>query len=694
MEWALRTLNANKGLSYDKGRSRTKAERFGYTLPSSLLRFRTQHIGFAASRLRTHLEANETCRSTYACRRRFNANIDQIPSFLAPRWKRFYPPRTLVVLLRPAGSYSRRTQRIRLAQRLQLDRSVTSGRIGLIGMRRLLVGVLTWCLWSALAIGSAQPGLAQVSPAGEQSLEGRRVASLEVYFDGSQPEQLEMVVAAEKFAEERGGIRVRRYDLDRGHGTEEARTVAQQRLEKIAAAGRLVQPQLPLWYGANTILHAMPNRDELTRRLEKAFRIDIYVRAGCSRCAEAKKFVAEIRSQYPAFEFHYRDIGVDTAARDALNQLVARYRRAATSTPVFHLFNQMVVGFDGPRSSGTRLTELLDKWTAPEPSKSGAPPTAPPDSGDDSGSIRALFRLGPNALGTLGLCVGSTYTRVHYVSVGRQDALPIPDAVPPHDQLPFPDEPALEPDVPPTIELPWMGRVAVGDWGMPAFTLIVGLVDGFNPCAMWVLLFLLSILVNLHSRRRILLVAGTFVLVSGAVYFAFMAAWLNVFLLVGYLRPVQISLAVIAILVGAIHIKDFFAFHQGPSLSIPESAKPGIYQRVRAIVSAENLLGAMIGVCILALLVNVVELLCTAGLPALYTQILTQHDYSRWENYGYLVLYNIAYMFDDGLMVAAVVLTLEKTKMQEHHGRWLKLISGIAIATLGVLMLFRPEWLF
>ena len=560
--------------------------------------------------------------------------------------------------------------------------------------RQLIGPLITWCLFGTLPILSASPRLAQIDTNQERPPESLRVAALEVYFDGSQPGQLELVAAAEKFADERGGVRVRRYDLDPDSGTEEARTAARERLEKIAAAGRLVQPQLPLWYGSNTILHAMPNGEELTRRLEKAFRIDVYTRPGCSRCAEAKKFVATIRNKYPAFEFRYLDIAGDTAARDALNQLVARYQRAATSTPVFHLFNQMVVGFDGPRSTGKRLTELLDQWTAPEQSQPDKPPPTSRDAGDQSGSTRAWFRLGLYVPPPIWGCLLSTCTYVHYLSAALQDELPIPDAVPLPDQLPLPGESEMESNGPQTIELPWMGRIAVRDWGMPAFTVIVGLVDGFNPCAMWVLLFLLSILVNLHSRSRILLVAGTFVLVSGAVYFAFMAAWLNVFLLVGYLRPVQICLAVIAILVGAIHIKDFFAFKQGISLSIPESAKPGIYQRVRAIVNAENLWGAMIGVCILALLVNVVELLCTAGLPALYTQILTQHDYPRWENYGYLFLYNVAYMFDDGLMVAAVVLTLEKTKMQEHHGRWLKLISGLAIAALGVLMLFRPDWLF
>ncbi|NIL97251.1 MAG: hypothetical protein GTO53_06650 [Planctomycetales bacterium] len=229
--------------------------------------------------------------------------------------------------------------------------------------------------------------------------------------------------------------------------------------------------------------------------------------------------------------------------------------------------------------------------------------------------------------------------------------------------------------------------------GLPALTLAVGLVDGFNPCAMWVLLFLLSLLVNLKDRWRILVIAGTFILISGLAYFAFMAAWLNVFLFVGYLRPIQIALGMIAIAVGSIHIKDFFAFHRGFSLSIPEAAKPGIYARTRRIITAENLVGALIGAAVLAVMVNVVELLCTAGLPALYTEILTMQNLPSWQNYAYLALYNVCYMFDDTLMVGMVVITLSRHKLQENQGRWLKLLSGVIITILGGIMIIKPELL-
>lgn len=136
----------------------------------------------------------------------------------------------------------------------------------------------------------------------------------------------------------------------------------------------------------------------------------------------------------------------------------------------------------------------------------------------------------------------------------------------------------------PTIQLPLVGPLDPSALGLPLFTIVLGLVDGFNPCATWVLLFVLSLLVHLESRARMLAVGGTFVLVSGLAYFAFMEAWLCFYLLVGVSRAVQVLLGLLAVAVGVVHIKEFVALGAGPSLSIPAAAKPGIVKRARAIL--------------------------------------------------------------------------------------------------------------
>jgi hypothetical protein len=225
------------------------------------------------------------------------------------------------------------------------------------------------------------------------------------------------------------------------------------------------------------------------------------------------------------------------------------------------------------------------------------------------------------------------------------------------------------------------------------FTVVIGLLDGFNPCVMWVLLFVLSLLVNLHDRVKMAVIGGTFVLVSGIVYFAFMAAWLNLFLLAGVSRVMEVLLGLIAGVVGTLNVKDAVAAGRGPSLAIPASARPGIYARVRAVVMAEHPGAALDGVIVLAVLVNVVELLCTAGFPAVYTRILTRHELPVWKYYGYLALYNVAYVLDDGLMLALAVVTLSRRKLQERAGRWLKLVSGSVMLGLGAVLIARPGWL-
>ena len=246
---------------------------------------------------------------------------------------------------------------------------------------------------------------------------------------------------------------------------------------------------------------------------------------------------------------------------------------------------------------------------------------------------------------------------------------------------------------PDAVESSLFGTLEASEIGLPLFTLALGLLDGFNPCAMWVLLFLLSLLVRLKDRRRMAMVAGTFVLASGAVYYAFMAAWLNVFLFVGMSEALRIGLAVLAMLIGFINVKDFFAFRRGVSLSIPESAKPGIYARARSILKAESLPASLAAVAVLAVVVNFVELLCTAGLPAIYTAVLTQHELTPLAHYGYLGLYILAYIADDALMVGTAVLALGSGKLDERSGRRLKLLSGAVMLALGLVMLLRPQWL-
>jgi hypothetical protein len=188
-----------------------------------------------------------------------------------------------------------------------------------------------------------------------------------------------------------------------------------------------------------------------------------------------------------------------------------------------------------------------------------------------------------------------------------------------------------------------------------------------------------------------LAIGGVFVAISGLMYFAFMAAWLNVFQLFGHLAWVTLAAGALAVFVGAVNVKDFFRFEQGLTLSIPESKKPDIFRRTRAILAADNLPAMLAATIVLAIAANFYELLCTAGFPMVYTRLLTLAELSPAARYGYLAAYNLIYVVPLAAIVAVFAGTLGARKLTEREGRLLKLMSGVMMLGLGALLLLAPE---
>ncbi|MBI4984185.1 MAG: glutaredoxin family protein [Rhodocyclales bacterium] len=357
--------------------------------------------------------------------------------------------------------------------------------------------------------------------------------------------------------------------------------------------------------------------------------IEIFVRAGCPHCAAAKDFLADLQRERPGLRVTESDVRRDPDALSRLGELSRRAGIAQPGVPTLRIGSDIIVGFDTPATTGAQIRAALDH-------------------GKPSATI-----------GSAATC-------------GIADATAC--------KAPPPDE---------AIELPFGGgSLTVADVGLPLFTVAIGLLDGFNPCSMWVLILMISVLATLGDRRRMAIVAGTFVAIQGIAYYAFMAAWLNLFLLIGLSRASEIAIALLAIAAGAINLKDFFAFGRGLTLSIPAAAKPGIYARLRTVLRAERLGPALAGVAILAVMVQLVELLCTSGFPALYTRILTLRQLDDTAYYGYLLLYNLMYMLDDVAILGIGVVTLSQRRLQEQEGRVLKLVAGGVMLGLGIYLLW------
>ena len=370
----------------------------------------------------------------------------------------------------------------------------------------------------------------------------------------------------------------------------------------------------------------------------------LFTRDGCGHCARARTWLETLAARRPALTVQFRDVVRDPSALAALEREARAEGLEVVAVPAVLARGRLFVGFDRQDTTDRRI----EAWLDGEAPADGA--TAP----GCSAEAGALCASPPE-------------------SAAAAHSTPAPP--------------------PPVLELPWLGEVRPEPLGLPLFTVVLGLLDGFNPCAMWVLLMLLSMLAHLKDRGRMAWIAGTFVLTSALVYYAFMAAWLELYVLVGPSRGLQIGLGIFALGVAALHVKDFFAPQRGPSLSIPASAKPGLLARMRAVLRAEAFPAALVLVAGLAVAVNFVELLCTTRLPALYTQVLAAHALSRPARHAFLALYVLAHMADDLVMVTLGVITLGHRKVQPRGGRWLKLVSGVVLGAIGAALLFAPGWL-
>lgn len=246
---------------------------------------------------------------------------------------------------------------------------------------------------------------------------------------------------------------------------------------------------------------------------------------------------------------------------------------------------------------------------------------------------------------------------------------------------------------PEKLHLPFVGEIRLRDFSLPMLSLLLGALDGFNPCAMWTLVFLIGLLVGMKDSIRMWVLGAAFIIGSAAVYFIFMAAWLNILLFLGSLMLIRVVIGLVALGGGGYYLREF-VLDKGAvcEVTAPEE-RQRVFQRLRSLAQERNFLLAFIGIVALAFLVNLVELICSAGIPVVFTQILTMSGLPAWQHYAYMLLYILAFMADDLVVFFTAMTTLRVTGLTTRYTRYSHLVGGLVLVTIGALMLLRPEWL-
>ncbi len=244
---------------------------------------------------------------------------------------------------------------------------------------------------------------------------------------------------------------------------------------------------------------------------------------------------------------------------------------------------------------------------------------------------------------------------------------------------------------PSTINLPFIGPVNLESQSLLVSTLVISFVDGFNPCSLWVLSVLLSLVLNTGSRKKIFIIGAIFIIVTAAVYMLFITGLFTVFTFVSFLGWIQVLVALLALFFALVNIKDYFWYKEGISFTIADEQKPGIYKGIRRILQAGDSLWALVSATFaLAIGVSVVEFSCTAGFPVLWTNLLTAQKVGTLTFVLLLLLYMLIYQLDEIAIFLAAVFTLRASRLEEKHGRILKLIGGMLMLTLAGVMLIKP----
>ena len=382
---------------------------------------------------------------------------------------------------------------------------------------------------------------------------------------------------------------------------------------------------------------------------EKAVTLHVFVAEGCPHCAAEKKFLKEYFEDSSLLEVREYEI---TKSRDNA-MLMVRVGQAlgadVSGVPFTVVGNQYVSGFHNAETTGKEIDRIVKKAQL-----------------EDLPDVVALVESGGE--------VGVSPT-------------PTPDAISSPSSF---ENTAEEKRV---FSVPFLGEITAGEVSLPLLTAAVALVDGFNPCAMWALIFLIGLLLGIEDRRKMWIYGTVFILTSGVVYFLFMTAWLNLFLFIGMVAAVRVGIGLFAGGVGLYQINEYRKERAGVCKISTSGWREKALAKLKEIVEGSNFYTALVGIVALAGLVNLIEFACSAGLPAIYTSILSLSDLNIWQYYAYLLLYIFFFMLDDMAVFAVAMVTLKMTGLQTKYAKYSKLVGGVVMAVLGFLLLFKPEWL-
>lgn len=365
---------------------------------------------------------------------------------------------------------------------------------------------------------------------------------------------------------------------------------------------------------------------------------------GCSHCAVAKPFLSELAERYPHVELRAYEVWNVAENQELFTQMAAAYGFEPSGVPTILIGDRYWVGYND--TIAQEIEAMVQSCES----------NACPDRG-------------------VGIIPGvESHTAEEPVTATEQAEDPSSSS-----------QPVI-------LTLPLLGQVHLEAQSIWISTALIAFVDGFNPCSLWVLSMLLALTIHTASRKKVLVIGLIFLTVTAAIYALFIAGLFSVLKLVSFLGWVQVIVALVALFFGLVNIKDYFWYQEGISFTIAKDKKAGIFKRIRAVMDAsQSLWGLASATVVLAAGVSVVEFSCTAGFPVLWVNLLNTQNVGTAAFVLLLLLYMLIYQIDELAIFSSAVVSLKASRLEEKHGRLLKLIGGMLMLTLAGVMLINPS---
>ena len=383
-------------------------------------------------------------------------------------------------------------------------------------------------------------------------------------------------------------------------------------------------------------------------------KIEYFGRKDCKNCANLEKFLTELSNKRKDFEYIEYKIDENGENKKFFDEVTTKLK-LVKGTPIIYLNGHIIQGFNTPDTTGKEIVKLIDE----------------------------------------GKKANSVLTLEEYVKNGKYENISSNGSVCEGDEVC--EIPGLTKDASRQVivNIPFINKsVDLTDYSLPLMSLILGTVDGFNPCAMWVLVLFLTALIAVGSKTKMFRVAGLFILAEAVMYYLILNAWLYTWDFVGLDKWVTPIVGIVGIIGGIFFVRNYLKKGDELSCEVTDFKKRAkISNQIREIANKPFTLLTALGIIGLALSVNVIEFACSVGIPQTYTKILQINNISFWNRQIYTFIYIIGYMIDDIMVFGLALLSVKKLQLTTKYSKWVNLFGGILMIILGLILLLKPSLL-